>query len=134
MKEANAVGFDNLDNLFVAYYCASFSGTSPLATQQRLSRQRRLPNVLAEVLKSSERWTQSERQSFHEEIQRAGQALARSETSAVRGIVRLGIGHLLIQHQPAHGPLRTEQVLDDMEELLRNEVALTPHEEGFLLC
>lgn len=124
MEAVSAAGFDNLDSFITAYYCATLSGTSPLATQQRLSRQRRLPRVLADVFEASVQWKSSEQQALHEEFARIAQLLLAAEITQSHGVVKSGISHLLAQQRSAAGHDITDQILVDIVQLIQNEVSL----------
>ncbi|PHH59807.1 hypothetical protein CDD81_2574 [Ophiocordyceps australis] len=81
LKQAEAVGFESLDQLVAAYYCGSFDEASPLASHQLQSRRRRLPRLLSDVFRATGQWSPWERRGFHDEVLRTAEALLRAEAS-----------------------------------------------------
>jgi len=71
--------FPNFDSLVTAYYCETFADSSPLANEQRLSRNRRLPKVVADLFSAAQTWTSWEARGFHEEILKTAEAMLISE-------------------------------------------------------
>lgn len=71
--QAKAMGFPSFDDAVMAYYNHSFPESSPLYNEQRLSRNRRLPRVLATVRESAQEWSEWERRGFQEEIVRSAE-------------------------------------------------------------
>jgi hypothetical protein len=76
---ARQAGFDSFDDLVMAYYTSEFDYASHLFFEQRQSRNRRLPNVLAEVRQSSKTWTQWERQGYCDEVLKAAESILLKE-------------------------------------------------------
>lgn len=72
---AKQVGFDGFDSLVAHYYTADFSDCSILSNEQRLSRNRRLPGILAELREKSAGWTQWERQGYQDEILKSAETI-----------------------------------------------------------
>jgi hypothetical protein len=65
---AEAAGFENFDALVTSYYNASkedFDESSYLANEQRLSRSRRLPKVIADVFEATKNWSVWESRGIH---------------------------------------------------------------------
>lgn len=90
------MGFENFDQFASTYYCHHFRDTSLICNEQRLSRNRRLPTVLASVCDNATKWSSWERRGFQEEILKATEAMLLSEcreshtdleTGAVRALV-----------------------------------------------
>ena len=81
LDQAREVGFDNFDALVSTYYTADFRNSPDLSNEQRLSRMRRLPDLLAAVRDSSTRWTQRERQGYQDEILKSGENILSAECS-----------------------------------------------------
>lgn len=75
MRHVDAAGFKSFDDLVTAYYSSTFSETSPLVIEQHLSRNRRLPKVIADVFQATNNWTPWERCGFHEEILKTAESM-----------------------------------------------------------
>jgi hypothetical protein len=88
MRQVEAAGFDSFDDLVSAYYSGSFTDPSPMANEQRLSRNRRLPNVIANISKAANDWTAWERRGYQDEILKTSEAVVLSE--AMEGHTNLG--------------------------------------------
>ncbi|KAH8836639.1 hypothetical protein MCOR27_005125 [Pyricularia oryzae] len=77
---AETAGFDSLDCLFEAYYGSTITAPqSCLANMRRLSRNRRLPKLLAALFKSSQSWSMWERQKLFEKIFKIAETLLIAE-------------------------------------------------------
>ena len=70
---AHNVGFENFDSMMSKYYTTDFEHNSGISNEQCLSRNRRLPGVLAELRKHSKNWTMWERQGYLQEILKTAQ-------------------------------------------------------------
>ncbi|KAG9250297.1 basic-leucine zipper transcription factor [Emericellopsis atlantica] len=80
MEQVEAAGFENFDAMVTAYYTQSFSPTSALADEQRLSRNRRLPQVISDIhAAASGSWSEWERKGFQDEILRTAEGMLTSE-------------------------------------------------------
>ncbi|KAK3328124.1 hypothetical protein B0T19DRAFT_423750 [Cercophora scortea] len=79
MERVEAAGFDNFDELATAYYSERFPEPSPLAIEQRLSRNRRLPKLFASVFEASQGWTAWERRGFLEEVLKTAETMLIAE-------------------------------------------------------
>ncbi|KAJ6078874.1 hypothetical protein N7467_008627 [Penicillium canescens] len=77
-------GFDNFDVLVTAYYNGTFAESSPLSYEQRLSRTRRLPKVIADICYAADQWDPWERRMFHEEILKTTETILLSEGDGAR--------------------------------------------------
>lgn len=77
-------GFDNFDVLVTAYYNGTFAESSPLSYEQRLSRTRRLPKVIADICHAAGEWDPWERRGFHEEILKTTETILLSEGDGAR--------------------------------------------------
>ncbi|KAI9788274.1 MAG: hypothetical protein M1816_007040 [Peltula sp. TS41687] len=78
---AQRVGFNSFDASASQYYTVNFSDTSTLFHEQRLSRSRRLPEILAELRRTSETWTPWERRGHQEEILKTAEQIFAAECS-----------------------------------------------------
>ncbi|GAM86519.1 hypothetical protein ANO11243_045330 [Dothideomycetidae sp. 11243] len=82
--QARAMGFANFDDAIIAFYSHTFRESSPLFNDQRLSRNRRLPRVLAALRDAAQDWSEWERRGFQEEIIRAAEENLVKEFHAFR--------------------------------------------------
>ncbi|KAH8653257.1 hypothetical protein BGZ60DRAFT_419837 [Tricladium varicosporioides] len=89
-----AAGFENFDALVTSYYNASkedFDESSYLANEQRLSRSRRLPKVIADVFEGAKNWSVLESRGFHEEILKTTELMLASERASMRNPLNFSI-------------------------------------------
>ncbi|KAG7289995.1 hypothetical protein NEMBOFW57_006374 [Staphylotrichum longicolle] len=87
LAHLHQVGFDSFDALAAAYYSSSLPEPSRLASEQRLSRNRRLPRVMAEIFRAAAGWSTWERAGVNQEVIRAAECLLVEEGAAARGMV-----------------------------------------------
>ena len=78
---ARRVGFDGFDALASHYYTLDFDHSSELALEQRMSRHRHLPSILAELRQRSQKWTPWERRGYQEEILKSAEEIYAMECS-----------------------------------------------------
>lgn len=81
MRYLETMGFETFDDLVRTYYGQHFGEESFLCHEQRLSRNRRLPGVIASLICAATNWTPWERRGFQEEIQKATEAMLISESA-----------------------------------------------------
>ncbi|KAI0406435.1 RadR putative transcriptional regulator [Xylaria palmicola] len=81
---AQRVGFDCFDGMATQYYTTNFSPASALALEQRLSRSRRLPGLLAELRKSSSAWSAWQRRGYEDETLKAAEKICAVEYGEFR--------------------------------------------------
>jgi hypothetical protein len=89
-----AAGFENFDAMVTAYYNTSkedFDESSFLANEQRLSRSRRLPKVIADVYEGTKDWSVWERRGFHEEILKTTESMLASERASMQNPLNFSI-------------------------------------------
>nr|POF13532.1 transcription factor zeb2 [Quercus suber] len=82
LASIKAVGFKDLNASVTAYYTDTFSDTSPLHAHQRMSRNRRLPRLIAALRASAEDWSEWERRGFCEELLWGAEDIFREECKA----------------------------------------------------
>ncbi|KAK3685291.1 hypothetical protein B0T22DRAFT_465282 [Podospora appendiculata] len=97
MERVEAAGFDNFDELATAYYSETFPESSPLAIEQHLSRNRRLPKLFASVFAASQAWTAWERRGFLEEILKTAETMLVAEGRGVQRTLEGSIVSSLLQ-------------------------------------
>lgn len=122
MENVQAAGFDSFDALVSAYYCDTFAESSPLANEQRLSRNRRLPKVIDDVFRATEGWSSWERRGFHEEILKTAESMLTSEGAGARSSLMSKITPLLESHD-ASNPAATAEALVNLKRSIQNEVS-----------
>ncbi|RWA13132.1 hypothetical protein EKO27_g1973 [Xylaria grammica] len=76
---AQRVGFDSFDTMALHYYTRNFHPASALALEQRLSRNRRLPELLAELRKQSVTWSTWQRRGYQDEMLKAAEEICTVE-------------------------------------------------------
>ncbi|KAI1115645.1 hypothetical protein F5Y14DRAFT_110610 [Nemania sp. NC0429] len=81
---AQRVGFDSFDTMALHYYTRNFNPTSALALEQRLSRNRRLPELLAELRRQSMAWNTWQRRGYEDETLKAAEEICTMEYNAFR--------------------------------------------------
>lgn len=81
---AQRVGFDSFDTMALHYYTRNFNPTSTLALEQRLSRNRRLPELLAELRKQSMTWNTWQRRGYENETLKAAEEICAMEYGGFR--------------------------------------------------
>lgn len=79
LRCAQRVGLQGFDTLASQYYARNFNPGSALALEQRLSRNRRLPGLLAELRKESTTWSAWQRRGYEDEILKAAEEICASE-------------------------------------------------------
>lgn len=125
MLQVEAAGFESFDDLVTAYYSNTFGDASLLATEQHLSRNRRLPKVIADVFRATSQWTPWERRGFHEEILKTAEGMLIAEGSAVWASLLSDMKPLL---ETLSGAAAGEisEALVTMKKLIQNEVNNEP--------
>ncbi|TGJ88323.1 hypothetical protein E0Z10_g446 [Xylaria hypoxylon] len=76
---ARRVGFDSFDTMALHYYTRNFHPASAVAQEQRLSRNRRLPELLAGLRKQSSTWSNWQRRGYQDEMLKAAGEVYRME-------------------------------------------------------
>lgn len=73
------VSFDSLESFITTFYAYDFEDASSLAFEQRISRNRRLPLVMAELRKLSVSWTRWESSGYENEVLRTAEEICGTE-------------------------------------------------------
>ncbi|KND86913.1 hypothetical protein TOPH_08461 [Tolypocladium ophioglossoides CBS 100239] len=79
LEGLESLGFSNFDSFAEAYYSGNFDESSHLAAEQGMSRKRRLPRLLSEILDAAQSWDPWERRGLNEEVLRTAESLLVSE-------------------------------------------------------
>ncbi|KAH6613203.1 hypothetical protein C7974DRAFT_77040 [Boeremia exigua] len=80
--QAVAMGFRTFDEVIAAYYTELFEPTSPLYKEQRLSRNRRLPQLLNTFHNAAKDWAEWERRGFREQITQGAEEILVEELNS----------------------------------------------------
>jgi len=123
LESADVFGLGHFDSLVSAYYCESFAESSVIANNQRLSRNRRLPKVLADIFRSSINWSDWERRGIQEEILKQTEAMLILEATKAHNTLKTKISPLL-EAQTGAGMKPTAQNVLNMKEMVQNEVCV----------
>ncbi|GAM86521.1 hypothetical protein ANO11243_045350 [Dothideomycetidae sp. 11243] len=76
---AQDVGFYDFDDAVASYYVAELDEMSPMSLQQRHSRNRRLPSVLAALQQNVDTWTAWEKRGYLDEVMISAEGILESE-------------------------------------------------------
>lgn len=74
-SEARKAGYHDLDSALCGYYTAILPSGSMLSVEQRLSRNRRLPKIVASLSWNAQMWSPWERRGFQEELVRSAETV-----------------------------------------------------------
>ncbi len=121
LDRINRIGFGNFDMVASAYYGGNFGESSPLADEQRISRNRRLPNVLLDIFRAANEWSEWERRGLHEEVLKQTERMLVPECIGACIILSGGISRLLEAENGMCTSSPAEIVLG-MTTNIRNEV------------
>lgn len=114
-------GFDSFDAMVTSYYNTSFGESSPLSNEQRLSRNRRLPKVIADIFHAAGKWSDWERRGFHEEILKTAETMLISEGNTARNSLKAGI--VSLTEAQNFNTSATGQTFLAMKKMTQNEVS-----------
>ncbi|KAI0454916.1 hypothetical protein F5B21DRAFT_224027 [Xylaria acuta] len=81
---AQRAGFDSFDTMALHYYTRNFNPVSTIALEQHLSRDRRLPELLAELRKQSTNWSEWQRRGYQGETLKAAEEICTMEYDEFR--------------------------------------------------
>ncbi|KAL4815492.1 hypothetical protein BDW67DRAFT_185767 [Aspergillus spinulosporus] len=76
---AQRVGFEGLDDLALQYYTHNFDARSSLALEQRMSRHRSLPTMVAELRRSCDGWSTWQSRGYLDEILKSAEEICAAE-------------------------------------------------------
>ncbi|KAL6903108.1 hypothetical protein GGI43DRAFT_401264, partial [Trichoderma evansii] len=120
---ADSLGFDNFDSLVTTYYNERFYESSLLASEQRLSRNRRLPKVLAEIFHAAGNWSDLEQRGLREEILNQTESMLILEGNGAFDTLQASINHLLLLNaQSEVNSTSTTQTILGVKRTIRNQV------------
>ncbi|KAL4993862.1 hypothetical protein BDV10DRAFT_189553 [Aspergillus recurvatus] len=126
MECVDALKFDNFDALVIAYYAESFTESPPLANEQRVSRNRRLPKAIAEIFNASKEWSAWERRGFLEEILRSTESMLVMEKKEASSAVNAALAPLVLAAEAdalnAAGMAKPAQALQALKKTIPREL------------
>lgn len=128
MEQVEAAGFDSFDSLVTAYYGQTFSESSPLANEQRMSRNRRLPKVISDVYQATGQWTDWERRGFQDEILKTAESMVTTEGCDARASLSGNISTFIEAQDQCNHAAANEAILSmkrSVQDELPNSWALT---------
>ncbi len=121
LEHVQAAGFESFDELVTAYYSGTFQPTSSMANEQRLSRNRRLPKVLADIFHAADLWSPWERRGLSEEILNTAEFMLTSENSGARNSLLAKLSPLLETKDGM--PVRfTPEMINSLKRSIQSEV------------
>jgi hypothetical protein len=118
LERVEQAGFDNFDALVTAYYSETFHESSRLASEQRLSRNRRLPRVIAEIFRAASQWSAWERGGMNQEVIKSAECLLILEGTTARNALE---GSLSLLVDGGNG---SSSGATSVERLVQNEVSV----------
>lgn len=124
LEYSRAMSIDSFDSLVTAYYSHNFDGSSPLATQQRLSRNRHLPKVLADVFDAAKGWSDWERRGLHEEIMKQAESILVSEADRASSALNISIDQFVEAQDPARISPTTAGTVLGVRRAIEREVCI----------
>lgn len=124
MKIANDMSFDSFDAVAEAYYISNFTPSSHLVNEQRLSRSRRLPNLLAKLCDAADHWSSWESRGFHDEIIKKAESLLVAENLAARQALAVAMSPIANRNH--------QEVQLSIDNFVAELKAKAPKEVGYL--
>ncbi len=121
MERVQAMGFDSFDALVTTYYSRPLTNMSLFSNAQRMSRNRRLPGVIASVSQSAAGWTNWERRGLDEELVKATEAILASENIAGHADVCTGATRI-VERSGNLGSESSAIAVSDLKESLPDKV------------
>ncbi|KAF4984980.1 hypothetical protein FDECE_16924 [Fusarium decemcellulare] len=117
------LGFTSVDSFAEAYYSSSFEESSYLAGEQSMSRKRRLPRMLSQVLDSAQSWDPWDRRGLNEEIFRTAESLLVAEGKSMdEKSLEASIGGLMQAAEGPGKPTRPQQNVGGIKKVLQKEL------------
>ncbi|KFH45278.1 hypothetical protein ACRE_039130 [Hapsidospora chrysogenum ATCC 11550] len=122
MEQVEAAGFESFDAMAAAYYTQNFNESSPLADEQRLSRNRRLPQVISDVYGSAtSSWCEWERKGLQDQILRTAETILTGEGCGARQALGDKIT-TLIEAQDSGNEAAAAEAVTSMKRTLQEEL------------
>lgn len=122
MERVETAGFDSFDSLAALYYKAKFGDSSSLAVEQRLSRNRRLPKLFADVFSAAQEWGLWEQRPLFDEILRMSEGMLIGEARGVNSTLHASIGGLA---RSAKDEQTGKSAVPGLKRLMENNVSFS---------
>ncbi|KAK0638020.1 Transcription factor ZEB2 [Lasiodiplodia hormozganensis] len=84
---SRSMGFTTFDDAVTTYYTAQFKARTRIEMEQRCSRSRQLPGVLALLTASAQRWTSLQSHAYRCEIVKAAENIYADEMARLEGLI-----------------------------------------------
>lgn len=123
------MGFENFDDVVRTYYGQHFGEESFLCNEQRLSRNRRLPGVIASVFGAATKWSTWERRGFYEEILKATESMLISESLEAQDDLQMKAARVM--EAPRSTLPRTASAVSPLKKSVTSKVSLLGSERTF---
>lgn len=128
------LGFTSVDSFAETYYNSNFDESSLLAGEQSMSRKRRLPRMLSQVLDSAQSWDPWDRRGLNEEIFRTAESLLVAEGKNLdERSLEASINSIMQAAQHPGKATPPQQNTTEIKKVLQNEVRRFMT-EGLTLC
>jgi hypothetical protein len=125
-----ALGFTSVDSFAETYYNSNFDESSLLAGEQSMSRKRRLPRMLSQVLDSAQSWDPWDRRGLNEEVFRTAESLLLAEGKNLDEIsLEASINSVIQAAQCSGKATPPQQNATEIKKVLQNEVRRTRTEK-----
>ncbi|KXS95025.1 hypothetical protein AC578_135 [Pseudocercospora eumusae] len=120
VAQVRAAGYCDLDSAWHEYYTAALPTGSALSIEQRLSRNRRLPGVIASLSRSAQSWSAWERTGLEEQLVHSAEAVLINECRSFRH----SVNYRRCQQACVDGEEFEDDALSIFQEQLPNLTAL----------
>ncbi|KAH7246728.1 hypothetical protein BKA59DRAFT_398320 [Fusarium tricinctum] len=118
-----ALGFTSVDSFAETYYNSNFDESSLLAGEQSMSRKRRLPRMLSQVLDSAQSWDPWDRRGLNEEVFRTAESLLLAEGKNLDEIsLEASINSVIQAAQCSGKATPPQQNATEIKKVLQNEL------------
>ncbi|KIL85491.1 transcriptional regulator [Fusarium avenaceum] len=117
------LGFTSVDSFAETYYNSNFDESSLLAGEQSMSRKRRLPRMLSQVLDSAQSWDPWDRRGLNEEVFRTAESLLVAERKNLdERSLEASINSIMQAAQHPGNATPPEQNATEIKKVLQNEL------------
>ena len=125
LEGAKAAGFQSFEESIVAYYTTCFDKMTSLYDQQRRSRGRRLPQLLAAWCNAARGWSDWERKGFQEEILQGTEDILAEELKAFKAVTNTSKWFGMTQDKGAANSDSGNDKRSEIKQNVQNEVSYT---------
>lgn len=117
---SRSMGFATFDDAVTTYYTAQFKARTRIEMEQRCSRSRQLPGVLALLTASAQRWTSLQSHAYRCEIVKAAEHIYADEMARLEGL----IGPLQMHGSGRTGLAALRDCPDELQGILEDHVRM----------